>query len=179
MEHERYQYMMMDALDGELTAEEHVTLEAHLRACPACMREWESLLAVDTLFRQTPAIAPPTGFAERTMELLSLGRERLWMMAFLYVSLLLGGALPLMAGLWLATRLGPILQQPSVWRSVLESLAKTARVVVTVLGALLSGVGELIAQQPAFLGWLFVMMGLVLLWAGVYRQLTRQSVYIS
>lgn len=77
MEHdERYFMMMMEALDGKSTAGEHAELQAHLRECADCAREWQALLAIDALFRQTPILMPAVDFAERTLARLPDARTR-------------------------------------------------------------------------------------------------------
>ena len=52
-------------LDGELTAEEAVEVEAHLASCADCRAELEATSAVRTALRAAPAIDPPFGFYER------------------------------------------------------------------------------------------------------------------
>jgi anti-sigma factor RsiW len=174
MEHENAYMLMMDALDGEFTVERERQLETHLHACPSCMREWQALLAIDMLFRQTPALSPAAGFTQRTLARLPNRQYRIWIIGIIYVLLLLGGALPLLIGVWAVSKLGPVLSQPSLARDLLQSLVKVLQVARIVLGALLNGLGEFVVQQPAVLGWLMVMAGLVFLWSGVYRQLVSQ-----
>jgi hypothetical protein len=65
--------------------------------------------------------------------------------------------------------------QPSLVQSVLQSVQTTVHVAGTILAALLSSAGEVIMQQPTLIGWLLVMMGIVFLWGGVYRQLSTVS----
>ncbi|HEX6384541.1 MAG TPA: zf-HC2 domain-containing protein, partial [Anaerolineae bacterium] len=100
MEHDEIYTMMMDALDGELSASNRIELESHLRACPPCAREWQALLAIDMLFRQTPALRPAADFAQRTLARLPNRRYRIWAIMAVYVLLLLSGMLPLFLGVW-------------------------------------------------------------------------------
>lgn len=174
MEHDEIYTMMMDALDGELSASNRIELESHLRACPACVREWQTLLAIDMLFRQTPALSPAADFAQRTLARLPNRRYRIWAIVAVYVLLLLSGMLPLLLGIWAVSRFGPMVSEPTMVRNLLESLDKGLQVTGTVLRALLSAVGEFVVQQPSVLGWLLVMAGVVFLWSGVYRQLVSQ-----
>lgn len=174
MEHEDVYLMMMDALDGELAADQQLELEAHLRACPGCMREWHALLAIDTLFRQTPMLSPAADFTQRTLARLPNRRYRVWIISLIYVMLLLSGVLPLLAGIWAVSRFGPVISQPALVRSLTESVDKVLQVTGAVLGALLNGVGEFVIQQPAVVGWLLVMIGIIFLWGGVYRQLLSE-----
>lgn len=171
MEHETYYVMMMDALDGELLAEDRIELESHLRACPRCRREWGALQAIDTLFRQTPALGPAAGFAQRTLARLPDKRYPVWLLSAIYLVLLLSGAIPLLVGVWAVNEFGPVISQPAVLRSVWQTITEIAGVLGTILGALLSSAGQLVAQQPALLGWLLVMVGVVFLWSGIYRHL--------
>lgn len=174
MRHNEIYTMMMGALDGELSANGHVELESHLRACPSCAREWQALMAIDMLFRQTPALSPAAGFAQRTLARLPNRRYRIWIISAIYVLLLLSGTLPLLLVVWAVSRFGPMLTEPVMVSSLLASLERTLRITGTVLRALLSGLGEFLVQQPAVLGWLMVMAGLVFLWSGIYRQLVSQ-----
>ncbi len=171
MEHEEIYLLMMDALDDELTYEQHHDLEAHLRMCSTCMQEWQALSAIDTLFRQTPALAPMVGFAERTLVRLPNRRYRLWAMGMLYVMLLLGGILPMFIGIWLVSQLGGVFSQPDVLQSLVQPVIHILQIFGTVSRAILNSLGGVIAQQPMVLGWFFLMVGVVWLWSGVYQQM--------
>jgi anti-sigma factor RsiW len=170
MEHEEIITMMMDALDGELTDDPRDELEAHLRACPNCMREWQSLLAIDTLFRQTPALRPAADFAQRTMARLPNRAVRIWSVSAFYLLFLVAGTLPIFIGFWAVSKLGPVLSEPTLLRSVLSSIDRVLDASGAVISALLSGAGEFLLQQPTLIGWLLVMVGLVSVWGGFYRQ---------
>ena len=174
MEHDEIYTMMMDALDGELSAHDHVELESHLRACPLCNREWQALLAIDTLFRQTPALGPAADFTQRTLARLPNRRYRLWVISAIYILLLLSGALPLLLVAWVVSQFGPMITEPAAIPDLVATIDRTLQLTGTVLRALLSGVGEFLIQQPAVLGWLLVMAGFVFLWSGIYRQLVSQ-----
>jgi len=170
MEHEHIYMLMMDALDGELAEDRRDELEVHLRACPGCIREWQAFQAIDTLFRQTPALSPAADFAERTLALLPSFRARIWTIGAIYSLLLLAGAVPILIGVWAVDQLNPIFRQPTLARSLIGSVERVLQVAGTVLGAAWNGAGEFIAQQPAVLGWLLVMVGIVALWGGVYQR---------
>lgn len=172
MEHEDVYLMMMEALDGELAAGQQAELENHLLMCLACRREWQALVAIDRLFRQTPALAPAADFAQRTLARLPNRRYRVWLISVIYVVLLLSGTLPVLGGLWVISRWGPVMSQRSLLGSLWASVNHMLQVAGTVLGALLGSVGEFAIQQPMVVGWLIVMIGIVILWSGVYRQLT-------
>lgn len=172
MEHKEFITLMMDALDGELTDRSKQNLEVHLRACPECNREWQALLAIDNLFRHTPALSPALDFTQRTIARLPNRRVRVWAISAIYALVLLSGLVPVLLALLAITRLGPILSQPALVQSVLASIQTTLAVGGTILSALLNGMGQLISQQPSLIGWLMVMIGIVFLWGGVYRQLS-------
>lgn len=175
MEHEEtYFTMMMDALDGELAAADRSALEAHLRACPACQREWNTLLTIDTLFRQSPLLSPAADFAERTIALLPSRRARMGALTALYGVLLLSGLIPLaIAGFFIA-RYTPVISQPALVQRLLDTLGNIARVFVTVLGALGDGAARVASEQPALIGTILVLMGIVFLWGGVFQRLVLQ-----
>ncbi len=172
MEHEKFITLMMDALDGELASSGKQDLEAHLRACPECTQEWTALLAIDRLFRHTPALSPAVGFAQRTIARLPNRRVRVWAISAIYGMVLLSGLIPLLLGMLAISRLAPILSQPALVQSVLQSLQTTLQVIGTIFSALLNSAGQVVLQQPSLLGWLLVMVGIVFLWGGVYRQLS-------
>ena len=172
MEHENYVTLMMDALDGELASNRKQDLEAHLRACPECTREWQALVAIDRLFRHTPALSPAVGFAQRTIARLPNRRVRVWAISAIYGLVLLSGLIPVLLTILAVTRLGPVLSQPALAQSVIQSIQTTMQVSGTIISALLNGAGEMILQQPTLIGWLMVMVGIVFLWGGVYRQLS-------
>lgn len=176
---ERIYALMMDALDGELTPVEHEELQAHLIAHPSYMAEWQAMQAIDTLFRQTPALTPTADFAQRTLARLPNRQTRVWLIGAIYGLLLVSGVLPLLLGLWVYNQLGDVLAEPAFLNSVWLALGNGLQILSAVLEAMLKGAGELILQQPAVLGWLLVMGGLVFLWGGLYRQLETQPSQIS
>lgn len=176
MEHEEIFALMMDALDGELAEIGKQDLESHLRACPECGREWQVLLAIDRLFRLAPALSPAAGFTQRTIARLPNRKARMWAISTIYGLVLFSGLIPVLIAILAISKLGPILSQPPLVQSVLHSLQSTVQVVGTILAALLNSAGEVILQQPALIGWLLVMVGIVFLWGGVYRQLSSVSV---
>jgi len=175
MEHEETYLLMMDALDGELAETQTVELEAHLRACPSCLQEWQALLAVHTLLQQTPALSPAVDFAQRTLAHLPNRRMRIWTLTAIYALLLLGGILPIALGIVLAFVLRPVLSEPTILGSIGQSIGQALQVMGTIAAALLAGLGEMIVQQPAIVGWLLVLLGIISIWGGVSRQLIFQT----
>lgn len=175
VEHEeRYYLMMMDALDGELATVEHTELEAHLRACPDCAREWRALMAIEMLFRQSPILMPMADFAERTLARLPNRRARRVALGTLYTVLLLSGIFPLLLGVFLIARYAPILSQPQLLGGVWSSLIGLGRSVTTVIDALLAGAGHFMIEQPALIGGFIILAGFVFLWGGVFQRLLLQ-----
>jgi anti-sigma factor RsiW len=171
---ETYYMLMMDALDGELTEVRRTELETHLRACPDCGREWQALVALDTLFRQAPLISPAADFAERTIGLLPNRRSRVWALTALYITLLISGIVPVIFGGWLIGRYTPILSNPALLGQVWSSVQETAQVFSTVVDALLAGASRVVMEQPVIIGLVLLMAGMVFLWGGVVQRLVLQ-----
>lgn len=174
METEDVYTLMMEALDGELSEEGWSELESHLRARPALAREWRALQTIDTLFRSAPLLQPAEGFAQRTVAHLPSSRQRLWMGVAVYVALLLSGLAPLGAMAWIAIQYLPALIEPALLRGLWKAGGQLLELGGAVLSALLKGAGQLVGQQPALIGWLVVMVGVVALWGVVYHRLVLQ-----
>jgi anti-sigma factor RsiW len=175
LEHEEIQTMMMEALDGRLDESRRPEMMAHLRTCPLCVREWAALQAIHQLFLQVPALAPAAGFAERTLARLPNMQYRLWFLSSLYGLLLLSGVVPLVLVSLFVLQIGPALTQPAFVRSVLQAGRQVGLLLQTLWAAIVqgaAGLGDVAVQQPALIGWLLVMLGLVVLWSGVYGHLT-------
>jgi len=68
--------LMSLALDQSLTQVEVRCLEEHLRQCPTCQEEWESMQRVSRLFTDAPMMEPPPGFADRVMQRLAQRQAR-------------------------------------------------------------------------------------------------------
>ncbi|MCA9941433.1 MAG: hypothetical protein KC418_22490 [Anaerolineales bacterium] len=174
---ERIYEMMMDALDGQLADNDRLELEAHLRARPDLAREWRLLQSVDALLRQTPPLSPAAGFAERTLARLPHSRQRVWALTTAYLILLVAGLLPLGAIIWFVAMFGEALVRPSLWRGVAQMLAVVLRVGQTALAGMWQvflALGQRAGEQPGMWGWLFVMVGMIVLWRGVYQQVMQQ-----
>lgn len=171
---ETFFQMMMEALDGELLEANRPTLDAHLRACPDCQREWNALITIDTLFRQSPLLVPAVDFAERTLARLPNRRTRVWALSALYGVLLLSGIIPLLLAGFIVLRYSPVLSEPTLLQRVFQSIASTAQVFVTIIDALLSGAARVAVEQPAIIGVALVMAGIVFVWGGVFQRLVLQ-----
>jgi len=175
MEHEEIYLLMMEALDGDLVDSESREMEAHLATCYSCAREWQAIQTIHQLFLQSPALSPAADFTQRTLASLPNNSYRIWLIGAIYGFLLMSGVLPLVFVGWLVTMLAPALNEPAFGRGLVQAGGQVLALVAAVLGAFwqgLVGIVQLLAEQPAYLGWFFVMVGVVFLWGGVYRQLT-------
>lgn len=178
MEHEEIYMLMMESLDGDLADSDYGEMMTHLAACPSCAREWQAVQAIHQLFLQAPALSPAAGFAQRTLAVLPNNNYRIWLIGAIYGFLLISGVLPLVFIGWIATSLAPALSQPALGRGLVHVGGQAVSLITAVLGAFLHGLGGLaqqLAQQPTAIGWLMVMVGIVFLWGGVYRQLTGST----
>lgn len=165
--------LMMDALDGVLSAEGEATLRHGLEQHPALAREWQAMQAVDNLFTQSPMVvpAPSMQFAARTVERLPNLQARRWALATLYALLLMSGMLPV--ALVLALVLGAL---PA---DTLSNAWQLFTVLGQAVGQVLAAVGDQIGQQPAILGSFLVMVGAMSLWNGMSRQMMAEQLIIN
>ncbi len=69
-------------LDGELSPEEEVDVQAHLVACMLCRHEMETVRTARLWMRALPPVEPPFGLYERMLQPYRPGRRRV-AMAFL------------------------------------------------------------------------------------------------
>lgn len=178
MEHEEIYMLMMEALDGDLAESDTLEMEAHLASCHSCAREWQAVQTIHQLFLQTPALSPAAGFTQRTLASLPNNAYRIWLIGIIYGFLLTSGVFPLVVIGWLVTTLAPALAEPAFGRGLVQAGGQMVSLITAVLGAFwqgLGGLGQFLAEQPNILGWLFVMVGVVFLWGGVYRQMTTGS----
>jgi anti-sigma factor RsiW len=177
MRHDDAYSLMMEALDGELHEAGRQALEEHLAGCQACAREWHGLLAIEALFRQATALSPAAGFTNRTLARLPASARRIWYISAIYSLLLLSGLLPVAGLIWLGYLLAPALRQPALLRTLLQSLEQILPAVEAVLAGLwrgLASTGAIVGENPAIVGWLLVMAGVVWIWASVYDRLVFQ-----
>ncbi len=171
MDHEEIYLLMMDALDGELPEDGWDHLEAHLQACPACEQEWYALQAIETLLRTTPALVPPADLVQRTLVRLPHPAYRTWLIGAVYTLLLLSGILPVVGAVILLGTFGTTVFNLSVIGAVLRPIWETITLLPVMLTALLNALGAFVAQQPAVVGVLLMMVGVIMVWGGVYSQL--------
>jgi len=168
IEHESAYALMMDALDGDLSAPE--TLNAHLQHCTPCAREWHTLQAVDQLLRRAPMITPAADFAQRTIAQLPNQRHRLWSLSALYVFLLIGGLIPLILIGFLAIRFAPLVMEPSMARLLWQPLVIIWGLATTVSNALLIATAGFVRQQPGLWGIALIMAGTIALSGEAYQR---------
>lgn len=161
--------LMSLALDQSLTQVEVRCLEEHLRQCPTCQEEWESMQRVSRLFTDAPLIGPPAGFADRVMQRLAqrqARRRRLVAGAALLVACLSLAALALPETVRLLAMLWQVVTEPSLLShgaklaaqllDLAESLGRACWLIITALFSSLS--------QPALLGYSFLVLALTALW---------------
>ncbi len=176
-EHEDVLYMrMMEALDGELAEAELAELEADLRVRPDLAFEWHAMQAIDQLFRSTPALRPAADFAQRTVARLPNRRARLWFSLALYLLFMASGLVPLAVLAWFAWTVAPALFEPALLRGIVQAVGAFVDIAGLAFTSLLSGAAQFAQQQPAVLGGLLVMVGVISLWVGVYKQLVTSPV---
>jgi anti-sigma factor RsiW len=175
MDQEELYALMMEALDGELSDSGLADLEFHLRARPRLAREWEAMRAVDALFRSSPVLQPAVSLRRQTLARLPAPRQRLYAGVLIYLLILASGLIPLAAVAWLAIQLAPALLQPAFWGSLWRAGLQFLGLVQITIAAFFNGASELLRDQPSFLAWFVVLVGIVLLWIGVYNKLVLQS----
>jgi hypothetical protein len=176
--------LMMDALDGELSRAGQLELETLLLDEPELAREWAMMQAIDVLFKETPMLQPAPSFAQRTLARLPNHRARMLALAGVFVFMLMTGFLPVVGVAWFSGNYGSALSEPAVLSGVSQAFAAILNVIEVVLQGswqLLMAIGQQAIQNRLVWGWVAVMVGVVLLWGGVYGQLVRQPqrVYLS
>lgn len=176
---DRIYALMMDALDGELSASEQSELDAHLEARPTYMAEWQAMQAVHNLLERSAMVVPAADFAQRTLVRLPNRQVRVWVISAVYISLLISGILPLLLGIWVFSQLGDVIVEPAFLQTLGQMFAEGYQVATAVSKAMISAIGQIIIEQPVLLGWLLVLGGIASLWGGVYRQLVTPSRQLS
>lgn len=155
--------LMMDALDGELDDHGRETLDTLLAQQPHLQPEWAAMQQIDTLFTQSPLVAPaPTmRFAQRTVTRLPNLQARRWLTGTLFAFFAGTGLLPI-----------ALIALALVGLDI--NVVQIGTVLFEVLDQMLIAFGNRLAQQPSIVGVLLVMIGSISLWTGVYQQMTRQ-----
>ncbi|MBN1874124.1 MAG: zf-HC2 domain-containing protein [Anaerolineae bacterium] len=94
----------MRAFDGELSPDEEIMWQAHLKQCPACRLEWEAMVQVDTLLYDAPLVPSlPQDFTVRTVERV-LHKQRLQQL----LSFLGGFVIVMLSAIVIFTSLGGV-----------------------------------------------------------------------
>jgi hypothetical protein len=76
MNHEHLSERFSALLAGDLDASERIRIEAHLRDCPDCRREYRELRHTVDLLRGLPAPDPPRDLSDRVIARLRAGEAR-------------------------------------------------------------------------------------------------------
>lgn len=174
--------LMSLALDGLLEEQDRRRLEQHLDVCPSCRAEWEAIREIGALFKGSPLVGPPLGFAIRVERRLAEGdrrRRRLFggmavVTSGLSLAGLTVGALVLLAAavvVWLSLGDAPSVQQGT----------SAALQVASGAGLLAKGasffLGDLLARYaaPLVLGLGFALAILASLWLWLWNRRPRNS----
>ncbi len=174
-EHDSIYILMMDALDGDLSAANKDELQTHLQQCVPCAREWNSLQAVEQLLRRAPIITPAADFAQRTIARLPNQRHRIWSLSALYISLLIGGTFPLLLLTLLAFRFAPILMKPALTSALLQPFITIWGLMGTISNALLIAADGFVRQQPIFWGIVLIAAGTLALSGDMYLRIMPRN----
>ena len=161
--------LMSLSLDQSLAQDEVRCLEEHLERCPTCQGEWEAMQRVSRLLTDAPLMGPPPGFADRVMQRLAqcqARRQRLVAGAALLVACLSLGALALPETVRLLAMLWQVITEPSLLShsaklvaqllNLAESLSRACWLLITAFSSSLN--------QPALLGYSFLVLALTALW---------------
>lgn len=163
MNEQRIDELMMNALDGEISAEESAELHNYLANHPALSAEWSVMLQIEAILCDTAPISVPVHFAQRTMARLPNPNYRRFMGAIFYIVMVIAGSLPILLAIWLVSQLGFV----NTWQ--LGQQFSNALQLLT--SNLLTSLGST-TIQPALLGSSLFIAGLIGLWVTVYRRMT-------
>jgi anti-sigma factor RsiW len=117
--------MMSLAVDGILSAHELRAMETHLSSCPTCLRQWQALQALSSLFADQALAEPTDGFAERVV--LRMARRDVRRQRTRGAVGVLAGSATLWSGMlaillvWFALAWRPLLE--AVWNSLIQPCA--------------------------------------------------------
>ncbi len=164
MNEERIFSLMMNALDGVLDEEESAELELGLADHPTLAQEWEAMQAIDNLLIATPAAAQPINFAANTLNRLPRERTRRLYMSIFFMLLLIGGLMPLIAGIVINSQLDLIG----------GSFAESVQLMLTVSTTLLSALFTYVSNQPMTWVVLSAMVGAILMWTNVFQNYSNR-----
>ena len=160
---ERIHSLMMDALDGVISPEESEHLHLYLANHSELAKEWDALLRVESLFRDTPPIACPAGLAQRTLLRLPNASYRRFVLGLFYTVVLLAGLLPLLLIGWLVMQLGSA--------ELVDVVQQWTQLFQTVSSTVISSLGETVFSRPILWGSTLLMAGLTGVWLTLYQRL--------
>ncbi len=170
----------MAAEPAELKAEDALRLEEHLTACPECRAFQAGVAEVDRLLSRPPVISAPPGFVARFQGRMA-SRESRPRLIFGGAALGFGAAGALVAlGVLLAPLVGglaAVSARPQLTAGVLGGAAQFGRAILAVGGVVGTGLGaslEYLAGQPLAVVGSMACLGLVAVWAYVFRYTGKQ-----
>lgn len=171
---EHGEYMSL-YLDGLLSAEEALDLQAHLAQCEGCREQWEAMCWLSSLLRAEPAASPMPGFTKRVTARI---RQREAHRRRLYsgIGVVLGSV-----GLWACAELVLLVFFVLLWRpslplllfDVVLPLVKPILSTLMVLGRACGSLGRVLADQPllpALLAAVILAVALTVLWTRMVFQ---------
>lgn len=162
--------LMADALDGMLSERDQQVLDHHLATRPDLAEEWFAMQQLDQLLRAVPAVSAPVYFAERTLALLPDSRTRRVFVGSTFLILLLLGIVPVWGGVLLYWQMGSGMALVDFGKMLAESWTA-----LQMLGNSFASTIQLtLNTQPYLYGWLFLMLGVIGVWASLYWQLIHQ-----
>ncbi|MCS6848587.1 MAG: hypothetical protein RMN52_12855 [Anaerolineae bacterium] len=162
--------LMIQALDGEIGAEDRARLDAYLAGRPDERAELERMLAVNAALRGTPAAAPPDGFVEAVLARVRTAPavrpfKRRYIVTLVVANWALAALVWVCAGAVLIGLTALLVQEPlfqpivALWRSATISLSDMLNVLATTARTLMA--------QPAVRLTMLAAMAIVAIWLGV------------
>ncbi len=178
MNHKNYEdwlFSYLEPEDGELTSEQTIALEGHLKNCESCRNLSVSWREVDTVLQKKAQVSPEAGFTARWMERLEQEQQKLHRRQSLAVlGFMIGGAATLLGSLIILA--WPWLDKPEVffwsWIYRLAALVTIVDPIQEILSLVLRSAPQSISPI-----WLILAAGflseLAVLWLVFYRVLTH------
>lgn len=165
--------LMMDALDGALSAVQERELQQYLDDYPVLAAEWRSMQVVDSWLTDAPLVEPAADFTEQTMLRLPNLSIRRWAFAISYALVLILGMVPILGA---AVALTAFSSADLV--GSLQFLSSITRIVAEAALQIMVSWGDFVTQNPATIGMFLLMIGAITLWSGVYNQMVNRPVVV-
>jgi len=187
MAHDNYHAMMSLALDRALPPEEQCILHGHLETCPACRSTWDRMCCADALFGQAISVAPSADFTARVMvrvaeREIARHEAKPWRLAAAIITGLFAVIVALgVAGLALLGEgdlVNGIMRIAVQGRLMIASLGAAATLIETLVGALRTWLGFLVAQ-PVVWGAAISMLTLASIWLGLIEALKPTPIRVE